>query len=80
MSYQDLRAMLVQVYGSGGQAEVFRSQLKLVRKKKGKSLTDLAMKIRRLMVMAFPGLTDRTTDIVARDVFFKALDDPALIF
>ena len=30
------------------------------------------------MVLAFPGATDRTTDIVARDVFIEALDDPDL--
>ena len=48
--------------------------------KEGESLTDLAMEIRRLMVMAFPGPTDRTTEIVARDVFLDALDDPELAF
>ena len=43
-------------------------------------MTDQAMEIRRLMVMAFPGPTDRTTEIVARDVFLDALDDPELTF
>ena len=80
VSYRDLRASLVQVYGSEGQAEVFRAQLKMVRRKKGESLTDLAMKIRRLMVMAFPRPMDRTIEIVARDVFLDALDDPELTF
>ena len=55
---------------------MYRAQLKLVRRKKGESLTDLAMEIRRLMMMAFPGPTDSTTEIVARDVFLDALDDP----
>ena len=32
------------------------------------------------MVMAFPGPTDRTTEIVSRDVFLDALDDPELTF
>ena len=40
---------------------------------------DLAQEIRRIMVMAFPRPTDRTTDIVARDVFVEALEDPELI-
>ena len=61
VSYKELRDTLKQVYGSEGQAEVFRSQLKMVRRKKGESLTDLAMEIRRLMIMAFPGTGDRTT-------------------
>ena len=80
VSYRDLRATLAQVYGSEGQAEVYRAQLKLVRRMKGESLIDLAMEIRRLMVMASPGPTDRTTEIVARDVFLDALDDPELTF
>ena len=80
MSYRDLRATSVQVYRSEGQAEVFGAQLEIVRRKKGESLTNLAMDIRRLMVMVFPGPTDRTTEIVARDVFLDALDDPELTF
>ena len=59
-------------------AEVFRAQLKIVRRKKGESLTDLAMENRRLVVMAFREPTDKTTEIVARDVFLDALDDPEL--
>ena len=59
---------------------MFRAQLKLVRRNKGESLTNLAMVNRRLMVMAFPGPTDRTTEIVDRDVFLDALDDPELTF
>ena len=38
------------------------------------------MKVRRLIVMKFPGPMDRTTEIVARDVFLEALDDPELTF
>ena len=52
----------------------------LVRRKKVESLTELAMEIRQLIVMAFPGKTDRTTKIVARDVFLDALNDPELTF
>ena len=47
--------------------------------KEGEFLMDLAQEIRRLMVLAFPGPTDRTTDIVARDVFVETLGDPELI-
>ena len=54
-SYLDLRATLVQIYGIEGQAEVFRAQIKLVSRKKGESLTDLEIEIRRLMVMTLPG-------------------------
>ena len=80
MSYRELRATFVRVYGSEEQAEVYRAHLKLVRSKKGGSLTDLAMEIRRLKVTAFSRPTDRTMEIVARDVFLNALDDPELSF
>ena len=71
--------MLTRVYGSRGQAEVYRAQLKMVRRKKGESLTDLAQEIRRLMMLPFPGPADRTTDVVARDVFIEAIEDPELV-
>ena len=35
MSYRELRATLVRVYGSEGQAEVYRAQLKFVHRKNG---------------------------------------------
>ena len=71
--------MLMQVYGSRGRAELYRAQLKIVRRKKAESLTDLAQEIRRLMVLAFPGAADRTTDNVARDVVIEALEDFELV-
>ena len=80
VSYLDLRAIMVQVYGSDYQLEVFRAQMKMVLRKNGESLTDLAMKIRRPMVMAFTVPTDRTKEIVVRDLFSDALVDPELSF
>ena len=80
VSHRDLWATMMQVYRSEGQGEVMRTQLKLVQRKKKESITDLAMEIRRLMAMAFPGPTNRTTDIAARDVLLEALDDPELNF
>ena len=38
VSYKKLRAILLHVYGSRGQAEVYRAQLKLVKQKKVESL------------------------------------------
>ena len=54
-------------------------QINMDRRKKGQSLTHLAQEICRLMVLAFPGPTDRTTDIVTRDVFIEALKNPDLV-
>lgn len=67
------------VYGNRGQAEVYRAQMKMVWRKNGESVTDLAQETRRLMVMAFPDPADRTTDIVARDIFIETLEDPELV-
>ena len=53
-TFHDLRRTLEVVYGSVGQAEVYRSQLKIRRRRKGESLTDLAQDIRKLMVLAYP--------------------------
>ena len=65
-------------YGSRSQAEVYRTPLKMVRRKKGETLTDLAPEIRRLLVMAFQEPADRTTDIVARDLSVQALENSDL--
>ena len=45
--------------------------------KEGESLTDLKLDA---YGDGIPGPTDRTTEIVARDVFLDALDDPELAF
>ena len=55
----------------GDKPKYIECSSKIVRRKKWESLTDLAQEIRLLMVRAFPGPTDRTTDIVARDVFIE---------
>lgn len=49
------------------------------RRKKGESFTDLAEDGRKLMVLTFPQLQDRTTEVLARDSFLEALEDPELI-
>ena len=78
-TFGDLKRTLEVVYGGVGQAEVYRSQLKIRRRKKGETLTDLAQDVRKLMVLAYPGPQDKTTEVVARDSFLEALEDPELI-
>ena len=67
------------VYGSVGQAEVYRSQFKIRRRKKGESLTDLTQDVRKLMVLAYPGPQDRTTEILVRDSFLEPLENLELV-
>ena len=78
-TFGDLRETLKAVYVSIGQAEVYRSQHKIRRRKKGETLSDLAQNVRKLMVLAYPGPQDRTTEILVRDSFLEALEDPKLI-
>ena len=67
------------IYCSDDQAEVYRFQFKMRHRKKGKTLTDLAQEIRKLMVRTYPGPPNKTTQIVARDAFLEALDDAELV-
>lgn len=78
-TFGDLGETLEAVYGSIGEADLYSSQLKIRRRMKGETLTDLAQDVRKLMVLAYPGSQDRTTEILARDSFQEALEDPALI-
>ena len=68
-SYKDLRRTLRRIYGSDDQAEVYRSQLKIWHRKKGEMFTDVAQEIRKLMVLAYPGPSNKITEMVARDAF-----------
>ena len=54
---------------------MYRSQLKIRRRKKGVPLTDPAQDVRGLIVLAHPGCQDRTTEILPRDSFLEALED-----
>ena len=74
-SYKDLRRTLRRIYGSDDQAEVYRSLLKIRHQKKGETLTDLVQEIRKLMVLAYHGPPNKTTEIVPKDAFLQALDD-----
>ena len=65
-------------FGSEGQAEKFRAELRGRRRKVGETLQSLYQDIRRLMVLAFPGPTNITTEIVGRDSFLDALGDRSL--
>ena len=78
-SYKDLRRTLRRIYGSDDQAEVYRSELKIRHRKKGETFRHLAQEIRKLMVVAYPGLSNKTTEMVARDAFLVALDDAELL-
>ena len=78
-SYSELVGKLERRYGTEGQQERFRAEIRCRRRKKGESVAELAEDIRCLMALAYPG--DQAVDVyaaIARDSFLTALDDPEL--
>jgi len=77
-SLSHLLALLKGRFGSEGQAEKFRAELRGRRRHSGETLQFLYQDIRRLMVLAFPGPANVTTEIVGRDAFLDSLGDRPL--
>jgi hypothetical protein len=77
-SLHHLLALLISRFGSAGQAEKYRAELRARRRRSGETLQSLFQDIRRLMVLAFPGPTNATTEIVGRDAFLDGLNDGSL--
>ena len=68
-SYKELVAMLMARYGSKGQAESFRMQLRARRQSKGESLSSLMQDIRKIITFAYPGRISSLFEELARDAF-----------
>lgn len=77
-TYDELVDRLRQRFGSEGQAETFRAQLRYRRQRADESLCDLLHEIRRLVVLAYPVPTNETTQIIAKDAFLEAIRDREL--
>lgn len=75
---QALIQLLRSRFGSQNQNERFRAELKSRRRKPGESLQKLHQDVCRLMALAYPGPSSELSDIIARDAFLDALDDPKL--
>ena len=75
---EDVIKLLRTRFGSEGQPERFRAELKAKRRHKGESLQSLYRDICRLVALAYPGLSSALLGIVGRDAFLDAVDDPAL--
>jgi len=77
-TYEKLLSLLRNRFGSDGQAEKFRAELRTRRRRPGESLRALFHDVRRLIALAYPGPMNTTTEIVARDAFIDALDNRQL--
>ena len=65
-------------FGSEGQPERFRAELRARRRRPGESLQSLYQDICRLIALAYPGPSSSLLRIVGRDAFLDALNDPGL--
>ena len=77
-TYEDLLEMLQTRYGSKGQAETFRMQLRARKQKRGENLSSLMQDIRKLIAQAYPGQASDVIECIARDAFIDALADREL--
>jgi len=74
----DVVRLLRNRFGNQNQAERFRAELRARRRQKGESLQCVYQDVRRLIALAFPGQTGPLYEIVARDSFLDAIDNPAI--
>ncbi len=74
-SYKELVERLKNRYGTEGQVSLFKMQLKSRRRGKNEPLPSLYHDIRRLSILAYPGLTLTQLDPFATESFISALGD-----
>ena len=63
-------------YSGEQQADKYRSELQIRRRRDRETLSELHQDIRRLMALAYPRLTTDAREEIACDHFINALDDP----
>ena len=74
-TYNELVDLLKARYGSEGQAESFRMQLRARKQRKGETLSSLVQDIRKLITLSYPGKASEIVEAIARDAFIEALSD-----
>jgi len=79
-SYKEIVAKLRARYGSAGQGEKFRLQLRCRRRRSGESPPEFAQEVERLTALAYMGAGLEMRDLLAGDVFIENLDNPGLTF
>jgi hypothetical protein len=72
--------ILMTRYGNTGLVERYRMELRTRRRQRNETLPQLLQDIQRLTSLAFPGPSNETTEIIARDAYIDALNDSTLAF
>ena len=75
-SLRKLISILKSRFSGEQQAEKYRAELQIRRRKPHESLTELHQDIRRLMALAYPRLTAEAREEIACDHFTSAFSDP----
>ena len=77
-TYEQLKEQLILRYGSPGQTEAHRAELRNLKQKSGEALSTLMQNVRKLKALAYPGPTTPMHDTIAKDSFISALHDRGL--
>ena len=79
-TFEELVDKLKQRFGSVGQSQKFRAELKSRRRQKGESIQSVYADVCRLLSLAYPNQFElaTTTQEVGIDMFLEALEDPSL--
>ena len=78
-TFEELVDKLKQRFGSIGQSQKFRAELKSRRRQKGETIQSVYADVCRLLSLAYPNQFELpTTQEVGIDLFLEALEDPAL--
>ena len=73
--YESLVGCLANRFGSQGQADLYRVQLRTRARHENESLPELAQSIRRLVIRAYPQASLSLREVLSLDCFMDALDD-----
>ena len=77
-SVEALIQLLRSRFGSQNQTERFPAEMKLRSRKPSVSLHKLHQDVCRLIALACPGPSSELSEVIAKDAFLDALDDPKL--
>ena len=78
-TFEELVDKLKQRFGSIGQSQKFRAELKSRRRQKGETIQSVYADVCRLLSLAYPNQFELpTTQEVGIDLFLEALEDPSL--
>ena len=65
-------------FGTDNQAERYRAELRARKRQPNESFQSLYHDIARLMSLTYPGQTGELSEVLARDAFLEAIDEPQL--